>query len=289
MWGNMTKKRFVLFSVVFIAVIMVLSLVITSLSSGMKGRIAVVNVTGPIVDSKGVIEEMKGYVKDVSVKAIVLRVDSPGGGVAASQEIYEQVKRAAEKKKVIVSMGSVAASGGYYIAAPADVIIANPGTITGSIGVIMVVPNLKGLLDKVGIKTEVVKSGRLKDLASVFRGIGPEERQIIQGVMNDVHDQFIKAVAEGRKMDVKNVRSIADGRIFSGSQALKLGLVDELGDMEAAIKKAATLAGIQGEPVVVTKAPKSALSRLLDGEAPEGIVRALPDFNMKYMYYMYMP
>jgi len=268
---------------------MALSLIITSLSSGMKGRVAVVNVTGPIVESKQVVEELKGYVKDVSIKAIVIRVDSPGGGVAASQEIYEQVRRAAEKKKVVVSMGSVAASGGYYIAAPANLIMANPGTITGSIGVIMVVPNLKGLLDKVGIKTEVVKSGRLKDLASVFRGIGPEERQIIQGVMDDVHDQFITAVAEGRRMDKKNVRGLSDGRIFSGSQALKLGLVDELGDLETAVKRAAKMAGIEGEPQVVTKPPKSALSRLLDGEAPEGIVRALPDFNMKYMYYMYMP
>jgi|WetSurMetagenome_2_1015567.scaffolds.fasta_scaffold00023_93 protease IV len=289
MWGNMSKKKMVLFSVIFIVVIMALSLIITSLSSGMKGKVAVVNVTGPIVEAKTVVDEIKGYAKDSSVKAIVLRVDSPGGGVAASQEIYEQVKRTVEKKKVIVSMGSVAASGGYYIAAPADLIMANPGTITGSIGVIMVVPNLKGLLDKVGVKTDVVKSGRLKDLASVFRGIGPEERQVIQGVMNDVHDQFIRAVADGRRMEVKTVRSLSDGRIFSGSQALKLGLVDELGDMETAIKKAAQLAGIEGEPTVVTKAPKGALSRLLDGEAPEGIMRALPDFSMKYMYYMYMP
>jgi protease IV len=289
MWGNMTKGKLVLFSIIFLLVIVALSFVITALGSGMKGRIAVVNVTGPIVEAKTVVEEIKGYAKDASVKAIVLRVDSPGGGVVASQEIHEQVKRAAEKKKVVVSMGSVAASGGYYISAPADLIMANPGTITGSIGVIMVVPNLKGLLDKVGIKTDVVKSGRLKDLASVFRGIGTEERKVIQSVMSDVHEQFIRAVAAGRKMDIRNVREIADGRIFSGSQALKAGLVDELGDLDTAIKKAAELAGIEGEPAVVTKPPRGALSRLLDGEAPEGIARALPDFNMKYMYYMFMP
>jgi protease-4 len=289
MWVDMSKGRLALYSFLFVAALAILSLVITALGSGMKGRVAVVNVTGPIVEAKTVVEELKGYAKDSSIRAIVLRVDSPGGGVAASQEIYEQVRRTSEKKKVVVSMGSVAASGGYYISAPADLIVANPGTITGSIGVIMVVPNLKGLLDKVGIKTDVVKSGRLKDLASVFRGIGHEERQVIQGVMNDVHDQFIRAVAEGRKMDERTVRLLSDGRIFSGSQAVKLGLVDELGDLESAVKKAAALAGIEGEPTVVTKSPKGALARLLDGEAPEGLVRALPDFNMKYMYYMYMP
>jgi protease-4 len=236
-----------------------------------------------------VVDEIKGYVKDASVRAIVLRVDSPGGGVVPSQEIYEQVKKAKTAKKVVVSMGSVAASGGYYISAAADRIIANPGTITGSIGVIMVVPNLKGLLDKVGIKTEVVKSGKNKDLASVFRGIGQEEREIIQGVMDDVHEQFIAAVSEGRKIPLEKTRAIADGRIFSGRQAINVGLVDEVGDLEHAIKSAATLAGIEGEPEVVTKAEKSILSKLLEGKMPEELSRVLPDMSLKYMYYMYMP
>ena len=284
----MKKGRIALFAALFVLSLVILSIVI-NLFAGMKGKVAVVNVIGPIVEAKTVADEIKGHAKDSSIRAIVLRVDSPGGGVVASQEIYEQVKKAKVKKKIVVSMGSVAASGGYYIAAPADHIIANSGTITGSIGVIMVVPNLKGLLDKVGIKTDVVKSGRLKDLASVFRGIGPEEREIIQGVMDDVHEQFISAVAEGRKMPVKKVRAIADGRIFSGRQALKAGLVDGLGDLDSAVKKAASLAGIEGEPEVVTKAPKGALSRLLEGQMPEEFSRALPDMNMKYMYYMYMP
>lgn len=285
----MKKGRIALFAALFIFSLLIVSVVFTAFGGGMKGKVAVVSVTGPILEAKTVVDEIKGYAKDSSIRAIVLRVDSPGGGVVASQEIYEQVKKAKAKKKVVVSMGSVAASGGYYIAAPADHIIANPGTITGSIGVIMVVPNLKGLLDKVGIKTDVVKSGRLKDLASVFRGIGPEEREIIQGVMDDVHEQFISAVADGRKMQLKKVRAISDGRIFSGRQALKAGLVDELGDLDFAVKKAAKMAGIEGEPEVVTKAPKGALSRLLEGQMPEEFSRALPDINMKYMYYMYMP
>jgi protease IV len=285
----MTKGKTALFSFLFIFFIMVVGGMIAAIGNSLKGKVAVVNVTGPIVEAKTIVDEIKGYAKDTSIRAIVLRVDSPGGGVVASQEIYEQVKKAKAKKKVVVSMGSVAASGGYYISAPADLIVANPGTITGSIGVIMVVPNLKGLMDKVGIKTDVVKSGRLKDLASVFRGIGPEERKIIQGVMDDCHDQFITAVAEGRRMQIEVVRTISDGRILSGRQALEAGLVDEIGDMDTAVKRAANLAGIDGEPVIVTKTPRGALSRLLDGEAAEGIMRALPEINMKYMYYMYMP
>ena len=228
-----------------LALIIVISVIVTVIGSS-AGKVALVRVEGPIIEAKPVVDEIKGYVKDSSIRAIVLRVDSPGGGVVPSQEIYEQVKKARAKKKVIVSMGSVAASGGYYISAPADAIVANPGSITGSIGVIMVVPNLKGLLDKVGIKTEVVKSGRLKDLASVFRGIGPEEREILQGVMDDVHEQFMKAVADGRKLKISKVRGMADGRIFSGRQALKAGLVDEIGDLDFAVKKAAKMACIEG-------------------------------------------
>src|SRR5208283_4701195 len=221
------------------------------------GKVALVRIEGPIIEAKSTIDEIDGYIKDNSIKALVLRVNSPGGGVVPSQEIYNEVKRLAAKKKVVVSMGSLAASGGYYISAPANKIIANPGTITGSIGVIMEVPNVKALLDKVGVKTEVIKSGKHKDIASPFRGIGKEERDILQGVMDDVHAQFIAAVSEGRKMPIDKVREIADGRIFSGRQAIKAGLVDELGDLDYAIKAAAKMAGIKGEPEVITKKEKN--------------------------------
>ena len=285
----MKVNKVLLFSLLFILVLILISLIYTAINRGTREKVALVRVEGPIIEAKSVVDEIKGYVKDSSVRAIVLRVDSPGGGVVPSQEIYEEVQKAKTAKKIVVSMGSVAASGGYYISAPADRIIANPGTITGSIGVIMVVPNLKGLLDKVGIKTEVVKSGRHKDLASVFRGIGQEEREIIQGVMDDVHEQFIAAVSECRKIPIEKIRMIADGRIFSGRQAINVGLVDEVGDLEYAIKSAAKLAGIEGEPEVVSKAEKGALSRLLEGKMPEEISRVLPDISLKYMYYMYMP
>ncbi|MBI3592174.1 MAG: signal peptide peptidase SppA, partial [Nitrospirae bacterium] len=199
-------------------------------------------------------------------------------------EIYGEVRRAVAAKKVVVSMGPVAASGGYYISAPANKIIANPGTITGSIGVIMEVPNIKGLMDKLGVKSEVIKSGRHKDIASVFRGIGPEEREILQGVMDDVHSQFIKAVSDGRRLPLEDVRKIADGRIFSGKQAIKAGLVDELGDLEYAVRAAAKIAGIKGEPEVVTKKEKSPILDLLNGKIPEGVSRIMPSTELKYMY-----
>ncbi|TAL26890.1 MAG: signal peptide peptidase SppA [Nitrospirae bacterium] len=247
-------------------------------------KVAVVRIEGPIMDSKNSVDEIKDYIKDPSVKAIVLRVDSPGGAVAPSQEIYEEVKKATAKKKVIVSMGSVAASGGYYISAPADRIIANPGTLTGSIGVIMEIPNIEGLMDKIGVKSEVIKSGRHKDLASVFRKMGKEERAILQGVLDDVHDQFIKAVSEGRKnMQFDDIKDLADGRVFTGRQALEIGLVDELGSLEDAINVAAKLAGIKGEPEVVSKKESFSIIDILRGKFPKELSDVLPSVKIKYM------
>ncbi|RJQ40357.1 MAG: signal peptide peptidase SppA [Nitrospiraceae bacterium] len=246
-------------------------------------KVAVVRIEGPIMDSKTTTDEIKGYVKDPSVKALVLRVDSPGGAVAPSQEIYEEVKKAKEKKKVIVSMGSVAASGGYYVSAPADRIIANPGTLTGSIGVIMELPNIEGLMDKIGVKTEVIKSGRHKDIASVFRKMGKEERLILQGVLDDVHEQFIKAVSDGRKIPFEEAKKLADGRIFTGKQALEAKLVDELGTLEDAIAAAGKLAGIKGEPEVVTKKEKFSLVDILRGKFPKEFADIFPTVKIKYL------
>ena len=246
-------------------------------------KVALVRVEGPIMDSRQAIEDIKDYTKNSSVKAIVLRVDSPGGAVAPSQEIYEEVKKATAKKKVVVSMGAVAASGGYYIAAPATKVFANPGTLTGSIGVIMEIPNIEGLMDKIGVKTEVIKSGRHKDLASMFRKMKDEDREILQSVMDDVHEQFIAAVAEGRRMPVEKVRAIADGRVFTGRQAKELGLVDELGNIEDAIKAAAELAGIEGEPDVITRKDKFSFFDLLRGDISEQLKEAIPSLKLKYM------
>jgi protease-4 len=214
-------------------------------------KVGYVTIAGAITTSEKIIEQIDDFKEDGSVKAIVLRVNSPGGGVSPSQEIYDEVKAAAAVKPVVVSMGSVAASGGYYIAVPAHRILANPGTITGSIGVIMQFTNFEELLDKVGLKSQVVKSGLHKDIGSPVRPMSSADREILQSLIDDVYAQFVQAVAESRKMDPDAVRQLADGRIFTGRQALKAGLVDELGSYRDAIRVAAELAGIEGKPKVV--------------------------------------
>ncbi len=279
------KKVVLIFGALFVLLIFIsLLAVLFQKNLPVGDRIALIRIEGQIIDSKGTLDEMKDYVKDTSIKAIVLRIDSPGGAVAPSQEIYEEVRKAIAKKKIIVSMGSVAASGGYYIASPATKIIANPGTLTGSIGVIMEIPNVEGLMNKIGVKTEVIKSGRHKDIASVFRGIGKEEREILQNVLDNVHEQFIVAVAEGRKMMRDDVKRIADGRIFTGEQALKIGLIDELGNLEDAVNIAAKLSGIKGEPVVVTKKERFSVVDLLRDKVPKELANMFPSVKVKYLF-----
>ena len=269
-----------------LVLLLLISLFITLFQKNIPlgSKLALVRIEGPIIDSQDAIDEIKEYTKDKSIKAIILRVDSPGGAVAPSQEIYEEVKKAVAKKPVIVSMGSVAASGGYYIASPATRIVANPGTLTGSIGVIMELPNIEGLMSKIGIKTEVIKSGKHKDIASAFRTMGKEEREILQGVMDNVHEQFMKAVSEGRKIKMDEVRKIADGRIFTGEQAKTLGLVDDLGTIEDATKTAATLAGIDGEPEVVSKEDKLSVIDILRNKIPKEMSDIFPTVKIKYLF-----
>jgi protease-4 len=217
-------------------------------------RIALVRLEGLLVSSEHIVEELNDYAEDSSIKAIVIRIDSPGGGVVASQEIYNAIKSARhEGKKVVASMGTVAASGGYYVAAAADRIVANPGTLTGSIGVKMEFASIEKLLEKIGVKGMVVKAGEYKDVGSPFRDMTEPEKKILQDVIDDVHSQFIKAVAEGRNLQEAEVRSIADGRIFTGRQALDLKLVDQLGDLTDSIKVAGELVGIKGKPRVIEK------------------------------------
>ncbi len=279
------KKLCIIFLGLFLLIIAVSALVALFGGNGIsfKEKVALVYLRGPIIDAKSSVDEIKEYVEDSAIKALVLRVDSPGGGVAASQEIYEEVKRAAAVKDVVVSMGSVAASGGYYVSAPATRIVANPGTITGSIGVIMEIPNVEGLMDKVGIKTEVIKSGRHKDMASAFREMDEEDRKILQGVIDDVYEQFVRDVAESRGLPVEAVREMADGRIFTGRQAFDLGLVDELGGLEDAINLSAELAGIEGEPQVVTREEKYSFLDLLMGKFSAGFPEVFPHIKLKYI------
>jgi protease IV len=217
-------------------------------------RIGIVEVKGAIgeaqtgVDSDKVVKLLKKYERDEDVKAIVLRVDSPGGSVAPSQEIHDAVKRIKARKKVVVSMGSLAASGGYYISAPADRIFAEPGTLTGSIGVIFMHFNVRGLLEWARIEETTLKSGKYKDTLSPFRPIRDTDREEIQGISDDVYGQFIDAVAQGRGIPEARVREIAEGRIYTGKRAKELKLVDELGGFDDAVGAAWALSGQTGEP-----------------------------------------
>lgn len=213
--------------------------------------IGLVEVKGMIVDSSEPIRQLRHFAKKDSVKAVVLRIDSPGGVVGPSQEIYEEVRKLAAKKKVVVSMGSLAASGGYYIAAPASVIYANPGTITASIGVLIKFSNLEGLFGKLGVSSTTIKTGSFKDAGAPERPLSPEDRAMFQSLIDSTHEQFVKAVAEGRKLSVDEVRRIADGRVLSGEQAKALKLVDKLGNLPDAVEEAGRLAGISGEPSII--------------------------------------
>lgn len=252
-----------------------------------KERIALIRIEGPILDSRATVDELETYGDDPLVKAIVLRLDTPGGGVAPSQEIYNAVKRVRldKHKTVVASMGNVAASGGYYIAVASDRILANPGSLTGSIGVVMQLANLENLMNKIGVKNIVIKSGRYKDVGSPFRMMGDEDRQLLQSVLDDAHRQFIEAVAAGRSLDAADVEALADGRIFTGQQAKDVLLVDDLGDLTDAVKLAADMSGLQSPPVVETPRPYSFRDWLvgsLFGEAP-----ALPiQTGMNLMYVM---
>jgi len=254
-------------------------------------RVAMVKIEGLLVSSEHVVEELNDYADDSSVKAIVIRIDSPGGGVVVSQEIYNAVKNAKkEGKKIIVSMGSVAASGGYYVAAAADKIVANPGTLTGSIGVKMEFANVEKLLEKIGVKGMVVKAGEFKDIGSPYRDMTAQEKKLLQDVIDDVHNQFIKAVAEGRNLPEADVRAIADGRIFTGQQALALKLVDQMGDLADSIRLAGSLAGIKGKPKVVEKRKKIPFLEYLKEESATWVADVIQNgigkssVNLQYLY-----
>jgi len=248
----------VIAGVVFIFVIMMFLAIwgitqkqdVSLLSVGDK--IAIIEIEGVIDNSEEIVRQLKKYGDDNSVSAIVLRVNSPGGAVAPSQEIYSQLLKVRENGTyVVASLSSVAASGGYYIACAADTIIANPGTLTGSIGVIFSYFTFEGLMDKVGVKYEVVKAGELKDVGNYSREMTQPEREMLQAALDDVHNQFVLAVSVGRNLDIEQVEDLADGSIFTGNQAFELGLVDKIGGLEDAISLAGQMAGLGEDPRTV--------------------------------------
>ncbi len=240
-------------------------------------RVALVELDGPIIDVDDLLRELKGHRDNPMVKAVVVRINSPGGVVAPTQELHAALTRLREAgKPVVASLGSVAASGGYYVAVAADKIYANPGTLTGSIGVIMRLANVDGLLKKVGVDFVVVKAGQLKDIGNFARAMTPEERRVLQVMLEDVHAQFIDAVAAGRKLDRARVLVFADGRIVSGAQAKALNMLDELGGLEEALDGAAVLAGIPKPPRVVGPRRKLSIMDLVRNRLDLGQWSAVP-------------
>jgi protease IV len=255
-----------------------------------SNQIAVLDLEGTISDSREFVDLLKDYGNRSGVKSVVIRANSPGGGVAASQEIYEAVKRfrSETKKKVVVSMGSVAASGAYYVACGADKIYANPGTITGSIGVIADWYNYGDLLSWAKMQNVVIKSGAFKDAGSSTRPLTEEEKAYFQSLINNMYSQFVSTVAGSRKMKEEDVRKLADGRVYTGQQAKADGLVDELGTLQDTIDAAARMAGIVGEPKILNP-PKRRFSMidLLVGDSRSALSLS-PDRSESHIRFQYL-
>lgn len=242
-----------------------------------RDRVALINMTGILtsysgvrdgsVDAGSIVKKIEKYGEDDTVRALVVRVNSPGGTVVAAQEVSEALLRFRrdQGKPVVISMADVAASGGYYIACAADRIYANAGTITGSIGVIMQFPNFEDLFGRIGVGHSTIKSGPYKDTGSVFREMSAAERETLQALVDDVYEQFLEAVREGRNLSMETIRAAADGRVFTGLQALDMGLIDEIGDLDGALRGAASLAGMEGKPEVLEEKARHRLWDLLEG------------------------
>jgi protease-4 len=253
-------------------------------------QVAAIELEGVISDSKEFVDQLKDYGNRSGVRSVVLRINSPGGGVAASQEIYEAIKkfRAESKKKVVVSMGSVAASGGYYAACAADKIFANPGTITGSIGVIAEWYNYGDLLRWAKLQSVVIKSGTFKDSGSPTRPLTEEEKAYFQNLISNMYGQFVFAVASSRKMKDGDVRKLADGRVYTGQEAKANGLVDAIGTYQDAIADAAKMAGIPGSPKVVSPAKKTfSILELLLGDSRSALSLS-PDRSESHIRFEYL-
>jgi len=255
--------------------------------------IGVLNLEGVLRSSQEFARQAEEFGRDDGIKAVVVRIDSPGGGVAASQEIYASLAELKKKKKVVVSMGSVAASGGYLVACAADKIVANPGTITGSISAIMHFANAESLMEKIGLKSSVVKSGKFKDIGSPVRPMTTEEQALIQDLVDDTYDQLLEVISRDLKIPREALKQLADGRVFTGRQAQKLRLVDDLGDMGHAVRMAGKLAGIKGTPELVypTK-KKSTYWELLMEKAASALVGELNKEGSRFqqgVHYLYEP
>jgi protease-4 len=256
-----------------------------------SGEIALVHVNGMLMDSRDIVRQLSDYRHDSQVRGIIIRIDSPGGAVAPAQEIYSEImKLRADHKTVYASMGTVAASGGYYIACAADYVLASPGTLTGSISAVMAFNNIEELTKKVGVKPNIIKSGKFKDVGSPLRAMTPDEQKLLQYVVNDVHEQFVQAIATGRDLPLAEVHKIADGRIMTGQQALKLKLIDEVGGLEKTIDLLAKKLNILGRPKVIEQKEKVPfLDWILHGSLSSGLAQTLMPSPQPRLQYVWFP
>jgi protease-4 len=269
------KKKAIIISLCVLALLAAILIPTILIPRPAAGKIAVISLSGTITTEGSSLlsgstitpELVRDYLtkveKDKAIKAIVFRIDSPGGEIEPCQEILMEIERIKETMPIVVSMGGTAASGGYYISTQADKIVALPTTMTGSIGVIYSVINIEGLLEKLGIQIEIFKGGKYKDMYWGFRELTPEEEEIMQGMVDEYYEQFIDVVAEGRGLSKEEVRNLATGQIYTGTEAQELGLVDELGDLDTAINLAAELAGIETPIVEYYQPPRLTLWSLL--------------------------
>ena len=302
MASNSSSKWFwgIFLSLIFIGLIFigVCFLVLTSVIRsdrveyfGHGDKIAVVEINDVIMTSDRVVREIKQYREDKSIKAIVLRINSPGGGVAASQEIYEEVRKTRDGgKPVVVSMASIAASGGYYIACGSSLIVANPGTLTGSIGVIAEFVTIKDLADKLGIKQNVFKSGELKDAGNPFREMNEADKKYFQDVVDNSFGQFLGVVSKERKINMDTLKKYASGRVFTGLQAKQIGLVDSIGTYEDAIRITAYMVGIKGEPCIIKERKRFSFFEKVMGMSMDEVTDLKEKFfNEPILQYKFTP
>lgn len=285
----MARRSFWLFGLavlLFIASLIFWGVVLDADFLAQPNRVGVVEVAGLIEDSDDTLKAIKEFREDSNVRAILLRVNSPGGGVGASQEICQEVRRTVAEKPVVASLGGVAASGGYYVASAASLIVANPATLTGSIGVIVAFPNLRELFDKIGYDTVTIKAGKFKDVGNPGREMTPEERAYMQSTIDEAHRQFIRDIAQGRKLSEEKVREVADGRIIMGEAAKEYSLVDQLGNFEDAVRAATQLGNIEGKPeLVYAKKHKETLLDYLLGTRATGQLNTLLSGSWNFLRY----
>lgn len=279
-----TGKRALLIIVIIVAFLGLVVLLSAIFGSMGGGKIGVVEIEGTITDMKDVMADIVRFKEDDSIKGVIVRINSPGGAVGPTQEASEELKKLKAVKKVYVSMGSVCASGGYYIAAVGEKIWANPSTITGSIGVIMQQTVVEDLMKKIGVQANTLKAGAMKDVGSPFRKMTDEERKYLQNIIDSIHEQFIKDVAAGRKMNMEKTRELADGRIFTGLQAKEAGLIDFIGTFYDTVDAMKKTVGIKGKPdLVYGKRPFSPLKWIFSSALQDMLTRErTAPFQYKY-------